>query len=132
MRAFKVVLKVVAVMFVVVAALHLFFGLQADAMVGASVSLQTAADASLDSQNRFYGVNFSFLGVALYICASDLRRYEPILKSLLGVFFLSGVARVVSWAVRGAPAAGHCAGCGRPAHAASAVPLVQAQLTPVS
>lgn len=72
-------------------------------MLGASVSPEAAADPSLDSQNRFYGVNFSFLGVALYICATDLRRYEPILKSLLFVFFLSGLARVVSWAVRGAP-----------------------------
>ena len=103
MRALTTTLKLASSIFSMVAALHLIFGLGADAMLGASVSPETMTEPSLNSQNRFYGVSFSFYGVALYLCASDIERYEPILKALLYVFFLAGAARIVSWATLGAP-----------------------------
>ncbi len=104
MHGLALTLKLISPVFIVVAALHLIFGFQADAMLGAHVSPETALEPSLNSQNRFYGVAFAFYGVALYLCAGDIRRYEPILKALLYVFFLAGVARVISWATHGAPA----------------------------
>jgi Domain of unknown function (DUF4345) len=104
MRGFALTLKLISPVFILVAALHLIFGLQADAMLGGHVTFETALEPSLNSQNRFYGVAFAFYGVAMYLCAGDIRRYEPILKALLCVFFLAGVARVVSWVTHGAPA----------------------------
>lgn len=97
-------LKLFSPVFIVVAALHLIFGFGADAMLGAAISPELSGEPSLSSQNRFYGVSFAFYGVALYLCATDLPRYEPILKALLYVFFCAGAARIVAWAVDGAPA----------------------------
>ena len=104
MRTLSLVLKCFAPVFLVVALLHLVFGLTADALLGAKVSPEAAADPSLDSQNRFYGVAFALYGVVLYLCARDLRRYEAFFKAALGVFFCGGAARLVSWAIHGAPA----------------------------
>lgn len=104
MRALVLVLEIFAPVFLIVAALHLFLGLDADALLGAKVSAEVAAEPSLDSQNRFYGVAFALYGVVLYLCATDLQRFEPIFKSALWVFFLGGVARLLSWATHGAPA----------------------------
>ncbi|MDQ2768164.1 MAG: DUF4345 domain-containing protein [Gemmatimonadota bacterium] len=104
MRALMLTLRFLAVAFIAVAGLHLIFGLQADAMLGSPVSPEMAAQPSFDSQNRFYGVTFSLLGVALLIGATDLKRYRPIVTATLGVLFAAGVARVVAWVVHGSPA----------------------------
>lgn len=104
MFAFKIVLKVLAAAFVGVAALHLLIGLNADAMLGVSVSPQMLADPSLDSQNRFYGITFSLMGIALWIGQTDLRRFGPIVLATLIVLFFAGIARVLAWVLHGAPA----------------------------
>ncbi len=96
-------LRILAVAFIAVSALHLFLGMQADAMLGAPVTPEMASQASFDSQNRFYGVTFSLLGVALLVCATDLRRYEPIIAATLAVLFAAGIARIIAWAIHGAP-----------------------------
>ncbi len=104
MRALQLVLRVLAIAFVAVAALHLTLGMQADLMLGVPVSPQMAADPSFDSQNRFYGVTFSLMGIALWIGLKDLRRFEPIIMATLGVLFAAGLARALAWALHGAPA----------------------------
>jgi hypothetical protein len=104
MRGLIFTLKLSSSIFIIVALLHFFFGFGAEVMLGAVVTPETMKEASLNSQNRFYGVAFSFYGVALYLCASDIKRFEPILKALLYLFFLAGIARIVSWATHGAPA----------------------------
>lgn len=104
MPLFCRLLKLLAPIFLVVAALHLALGLGADALLGAQVSAQAAAEPSLNSQNRFYGVAFALYGLLLYVCASDLRRYVLILRMTLWVFFFAGLSRVLSWAMQGPPA----------------------------
>jgi Domain of unknown function (DUF4345) len=103
MKAFVLTLRILSVAFIAVAALHLVFGMQADAMLGAPVTPEMASEPSFDSQNRFYGITFSLLGVALLISATDLRRYEAIVVATLGVLFAAGIARVIAWAIHGAP-----------------------------
>jgi Domain of unknown function (DUF4345) len=103
MNGFVLTIRVLAVAFIAVALLHLFTGMQADAMLGAPVTPEMASQPSFDSQNRFYGITFSLLGVALLIAATDLRRYRPIVIAVFGVLFLAGVARVVAWVLHGAP-----------------------------
>jgi hypothetical protein len=103
MKAFILAIRVLAIAFIAVAGLHLFFGMYADAMLGAPVTAAMASEPSFDSQNRFYGITFSLLGVVLLIAASDVRRYEPMIVAALGVLFFAGIARVVAWILHGAP-----------------------------
>ena len=98
------VLRILAVVIIAVAGLHLVFGMHAESLLGAVLPAQVAADPTLNSQNRFYGVAFAFHGVALWICAGDIPRFRPILLALLWVFFMAGLARLVAWALHGAPA----------------------------
>ena len=104
MNAFVLTLRILSVAFIATALLHLLFGLQADAMLGAPVSPAMASEPSLDSQNRFYGITFSLLGVALLISSTDLDRYRPIIIAVLGVLFAAGLARALSWGIYSAPA----------------------------
>ncbi|MBB6558240.1 hypothetical protein HNP48_000904 [Acidovorax soli] len=104
MRALQLALRILSIAFIAVAALHLTMGMHADLMLGVPISAQMAADPSLDSQNRFYGVSFSLMGIALWIGLQDLRRYEPIVVATLAVLFAAGLARAVAWGLHGAPA----------------------------
>jgi hypothetical protein len=103
MKAFILTIRVLAIAFIAVAGLHLFFGMYADAMLGVPVTTTMASEPSFDSQNRFYGITFSLLGVVLLIAANDIRRYQPMVIAALGVLFFAGIARVVAWLLHGAP-----------------------------
>ena len=105
MKSYVRVLKLVAPVFFVVGALHLILGPGADVMLGARLSAATLGDAVLDSQNRFYGVAFTVYGVLLLLCASDLNKYQTVLRCVLCVFFAAGLARYVSIAISGWPTA---------------------------
>ncbi len=104
MNRLALVLRVLAPVFFIVAALHIFLGLQADRLLGANVPPSAAADPSLDSQNRFYGAALTLYGLVLLLCAADLRRNAAFFKAALAAFFLGGLARLVSWAAHGPPA----------------------------
>jgi hypothetical protein len=96
-------LRILSVAFLVVSAMHLFMGMYADATLGAPVTAQMAADPSFDSQNRFYGITFSLIGIVLLIGATDLRRYKPMVIAALSVLFVAGIARIIAWFIHGAP-----------------------------
>lgn len=104
MRRFAATLKLLAAVVLAVSALHGVLGPGADAMLGAAVPAGIADEPSLDSQNRFFGVAFALYAAVLYLCATDPPRFEPVLKAALLIFFLAGVARIVSWLARGTPA----------------------------
>ena len=97
------ILRLTAPVFVLIGALHLVLGPGAEVLLGAQLPAEALADPVLDSQNRFYGVAFSVYGVLLFLAASDLERYGPVLKVLLWVFFAGGLARLVSIALVGWP-----------------------------
>jgi hypothetical protein len=103
MRPLALLLKIVAPLFVLVAALHLALGAGADVLLGAKVSAEALADPTVNSQNRFYGVAFSLYGVLLYLCATDLPKYATVARCLLWVFFAAGLARLLSIATHGIP-----------------------------
>lgn len=96
-------LKLASAVFFAVAAVHLWLGVGAEVLLGARLPTDTLADPTLDSQNRFYGVAFSLYGVLLFLSASDLRRFAPVLRCVLWVFFAAGLARLVSIATHGVP-----------------------------
>ena len=100
---FQLVLKLTAPIFVLVGALHLVLGLEADLMIGAHLTPEILSEPVLDSQNRFYGVAFTVYGFLLYLCAKDLVRYQVVLTILLCVFFAAGCARLISIYLYGVP-----------------------------
>ena len=103
MNAYTLALKLASPIFILVGALHLVYGVDADVMLGANLSTAALQDPVLDSQNRFYGIAFTLYGVLLYLCATDLNRYSTVLRCVLSVFFAAGLARLVSIAIHGLP-----------------------------
>ena len=101
--AFIWALRATGVFIVLAGMMHVLFGLGADAMLGANVSASSLTDAGLDSQNRFYGAAFTLYGVLLIMVSRELTRYRPVLHALLGVFWLAGVARILSVVIHGWP-----------------------------
>lgn len=103
MGSFVLLLRLAAPILFVVALLHLALGARADVLLGARLPPEALADAVLDSQNRFYGVAFAVFGVLMLLASTDVRKYAPVLRCVLWVFFAAGLARLVSMASHGAP-----------------------------
>lgn len=95
------ILRLLAIGCFVPVALHVAFGVAGDSLIGAPVP--SAIDASLDSQNRFYGASFAIYGALLWYCARDVRAHSGVLKILLAVFFVGGLARGLSAIQYGLP-----------------------------
>lgn len=100
---FSIVLKLTSPIFLVVGCLHLVLGINAEVLLGASIGMDALTDPVVDSQNRFYGVAFTLYGILLFVCATDIDKYQTILRTLLWVFFASGCARLVSIVTHGLP-----------------------------
>lgn len=102
-RSLSLVLRLLGVACVAPALLHLVLGVGADRLLDPSLPASLTGLASLDSQNRFYGVTFGLYGVLLWLGAGEPGRYAPVLRVLIGLFFAGGVARLVSIGVVGIP-----------------------------
>jgi uncharacterized protein DUF4345 len=96
-------LKIIASVPILVGVLHLVLGLNADVLLGAKLPASVIADPALDSQNRFYGVAFMLYGVCLFLGSSDLKRYLPVVRWALWIFFAAGMARILSILFYGFP-----------------------------
>jgi hypothetical protein len=105
MKRFPFILRVTATAMFAAAACHAFLGLAAERILDPGLPTEIAGFASLDSQNRFYGTMFGAVGVALWICARDLPRYDPIIRCLLWGLLLAGVARLGAVLRNGWPSA---------------------------
>jgi hypothetical protein len=99
-----IVLRAFAAIFVAVGLMHILFGLGADAMLGAHPPTDAITNASLDSQNRFYGAAFMLYGVVIWLFSTDEDRYAPIFRAAMIIFFIGGLARIISAAIYGLPA----------------------------
>lgn len=60
-------------------------------------------NATMDSEDRFYATLFLGFGAAHLWCARDLAGRGRMLLAMQAVFFLGGVARLISWAQVGPP-----------------------------
>lgn len=98
-----IALKLTAPIILIVGGMHLMLGIQADVLLGAKISLEVLSDPVVDSQNRFYGIAFTLYGFLLFLCATDLEKYQTVLRILLWVFFAAGCARLVSILTHGLP-----------------------------
>lgn len=75
---------------------HLLFG-------SATIIGGGAVNATIDSDLRFYALLFTAFGLAFVWCAADLRARGTVVDALGVVFFVGGLARLLSWAVTGQP-----------------------------
>jgi Domain of unknown function (DUF4345) len=98
---FKWVLRLLAVSCLVPAILHGALGVGSDGLIGAPVL--PMVDATLDSQNRFYGVAFGICGALLLYCASDVARFAGILRIVFAGIFGAGCARFLAYFAHGLP-----------------------------
>jgi hypothetical protein len=53
-------------------------------------------NATTDSEERFYAAMFLGFGAALIWCSRDLRGRARLFDALLLIFFIGGIARVIS------------------------------------
>ncbi len=96
MRVFQVWLRVFGVAVVGIALAHLLFG-QATYIGGGEVN------ATMESDLRFYSVLFAAYGAMFVWAAGDVVGRARVIDILGALFFLGGLARILAWAVAGAP-----------------------------
>ena len=60
-------------------------------------------NATMDSEDRFYATLFLGFGLACIWSARDLRGRSRVMLALMAVFFVGGIARLVSWMAVGPP-----------------------------
>lgn len=104
-----VVLRVAALLCLLPALLHAGLGVRGELLLDGSLPTALATLATLDSQNRFYGMVFALHAAVLWMAAADLARYAPLLRAQLLIFALGGLARLLSVAQLGWPSAPVCA-----------------------
>jgi hypothetical protein len=100
----SLVLRIFGTICLLVGLSHVALGLGADDLLGAGLDAATLSNASLDSQNRFYGAAFMLFGGVAFLCAKDLRRHASLFRFAMLVFFIGGLARILSALMLGLPA----------------------------
>jgi hypothetical protein len=97
------VLRLLAVSCIIPAILHATLGVAGDGLIGAPAL--PMVDATLDSQNRFYGVSFGICGALLLYCSTDIKRFAGILRTVFAGIFVAGCARFLAYFAHGLPSA---------------------------
>lgn len=96
MRVFQMWLRLFGVVVVGIALAHLLFG-QSTYFGGGEVN------ATMESDLRFYNVLFAAYGAAFVWAAADVVGRAGVIDVLGLLFFFDGLARILAWAVAGAP-----------------------------
>jgi Domain of unknown function (DUF4345) len=79
-----------------IALAHIVFG-------PSSIPGSVPVNAVMDSEDRFYATLFLGFGAAHLWAARDLAARSGVVLALQAVFFLGGVARIISWLAVGPP-----------------------------
>ncbi len=94
LRGFVALFGAVCVM---IALAHVAFG-------PAAIPGSVPVNATMDSEDRFYATLFLGFGAAMIWCSRDPSARMKLFGALLAVFFLGGVARLISAIAVGLPA----------------------------
>ena len=87
--AARLVLLIGGIAAIGIALLHIALG-------PAAIPGSVPVNATMDSEDRFYATLFLGFGVALIWCARDLSQRSRQAYWLLAIFFVGGIARVIS------------------------------------
>ena len=102
-QTFAITLRVLAAAIVGISLVHVLFGVGSEPWLGAQLSATSLADPNLDSQNRFYGAAFALFAATLWLSSTDIKRHSLLLNLTLIVFFMAGLARLLSVVMLGWP-----------------------------
>jgi hypothetical protein len=69
----------------------------------ASIPGSVPVNATMDSEDRFYATLFLGFGIGHVWAAQDLARRAQVVRALQAVFFVGGLARIVSALAVGSP-----------------------------
>jgi hypothetical protein len=94
--ALRIALVVLGGAIVLIALLHIAIG--PAAMLGGA-----PANATTDSEDRFYATFFLAYGAALIWCALNVPQRTRQIQLLMGLFLLGGMTRLISMAAAGLP-----------------------------
>jgi hypothetical protein len=95
-RTLSALIAVFGAICMVISVVHIAFG-------SAAIPGSVPVNATMDSEDRFYASLFTGFGATLIWCSWDLRSRIRVFSALMAVFFLGGVARIISAAAVGWP-----------------------------
>jgi hypothetical protein len=95
-KSLQVLLATFGVVAIFISLLHIVLG-------PASIPGAVQVNATMDSEDRFYATLFMAYGAALLWCVKDVQSKGLFVKLLALVFFIGGLARIVSMLAVGPP-----------------------------
>lgn len=96
MRAYRIVLTLLALIPILTGPLDLALGLQAPRALGMALSPADLADPLLNSQIRFFGAVWFGVGLVMLVCARDLERHALVLKVIFASLVIAGMGRLAA------------------------------------
>jgi Domain of unknown function (DUF4345) len=103
MRAFQWTLRAMAMIPLVTGLMEVWMGLGSLKAIGVILPAEVWVQPSVDNNWRFLGTIWASYAVLVLYAVSDPRRHATLLRILLTVLFLSGVARAASVLLTGWP-----------------------------
>lgn len=103
MTSFRTVIALFALLPLATGLADVLLGVAGQTTLGVALSSETLADPVLDSQFRFLASIWFGLGLLLCLCAWKPLRYPNVLRGVLAVIFLGGIARILSIVQLGLP-----------------------------
>lgn len=95
MKAFRTLVRALALLALITGAVDVLIGLSAQQMIGAALE-EGYGDPLLNSQVRYLGSIWFGFGVLLWYCLGDLDRHAAIVRGALLIVFLGGLGRLAS------------------------------------
>lgn len=95
-KAVKLIIGLGGVTVVIVALLHIVFG---PTVIPGGMPV----NATLDSEDRFYGAIFLAYGLALLWCVAGIEQKLHFVRFLIAAMFVGGLTRLISMLVVGLP-----------------------------
>jgi Domain of unknown function (DUF4345) len=103
MKAFQWTLRVMTMIPLVTGLLEVFMGLGSLKTIGVQLPNELMTQASVDNNWRFLGTIWASYAALILYAVNDPLRHATLLRILLTVLFLSGIARATSVLLMGWP-----------------------------
>ncbi len=103
MKAFIWTMRVLALIPLATGLLDTTLGLSALALEGPALPSEAVRHASADNAWRFFGVVWAGYAALIWYACTDIARHATLMRIMLVVLFLSGVARASSVLLMGWP-----------------------------
>jgi Domain of unknown function (DUF4345) len=103
MKTFQWTVRVMAMIPLVTGLLEVFMGLGSLKTIGAELPSELTTQASVDNNWRFLGTVWAGYAALILYAVNDPLRHATLLRILLTILFLSGIARAASVLLMGWP-----------------------------